>query len=53
MFPQLVDLDHHNQMCPAIYTNASLFLCRINRFEDALSLSSSGIKFSKEYNNLS
>ena len=42
-----------NQMYPAIYTNASLFLCRINRFEDALTLSSSGIKFSKEYNNLS
>jgi len=42
-----------NYMFPAIYTNASLFLCRINRFEDALVLSSSGIRFSKEYNNLS
>lgn len=42
-----------NQMFPAIYSNTSLFLCRLNRFEDSLALSISGIKFSKEYNNLS
>ena len=42
-----------SQLFPTIFSNVSLFLCRLNRHQDAIDLASEGIKFSIDFNNLS
>lgn len=42
-----------SRMFPTIYSNACLFLCRLKRYKDTLDVSTNGIAYSIEFNNMS